>query len=282
MALKLFSKRRKGATVSPEQEESFISHLVELRDRMIKSIIVVLILFGICFYFSGDLMKFLSQPLYEALPKGTKPIFTDQAGAFFTLTKMSFLTALLFSLPWVLYQAWAFVAPGLYDHEKRFALPLIVSSVFFLLVGISFAYAFVLPAAYKFFISFSASTGAETMQDLQKYWDFTLSIFFGFGLTFEVPVVEMLLVKMGMVTTAQLRDARRYVAVGAFVVAAVLTPPDVLSQFMLAIPLILLYELGIFLAGFITAASRAPTEPADPAAGAAAGATADATPPGSA
>jgi sec-independent protein translocase protein TatC len=273
MALNLFSKRRKGAT-TPEQEESFISHLVELRDRMIKSIIVVLILFGICFYFSGDLMKFLSQPLYEALPKGTKPIFTDQAGAFFTLTKMSFLTALLFSLPWVLYQAWAFVAPGLYDHEKRFALPLIISSVFFLVVGIAFAYLFVLPAAYKFFISFSASTGAETLQDLQKYWDFTLSIFFGFGLTFEVPVVEMLLVKLGMVTVQQLREARRYVMVGAFVVAAVLTPPDVLSQFMLAIPLILLYELGIFMAGFITAASRAPNSEPD--------ATPDAAPPGAA
>lgn len=257
MALpKLFS--RKKTDVDPAQDESFISHLVELRDRMIKSLIVVLLLFGVCFYFSGDIMKFLSQPLYQALPEGTRPIFTDQAGAFFTLTKVSFLTALLVSLPWVLYQAWAFVAPGLYEHEKRFALPLIVSSVFFLCVGISFAYFFVLPAAYKFFISFSAQTGAETLQDLQKYWDFTLAIFFGFGLTFEVPVVEMLLVKLGMVTQQQLRDARRYVIVGAFVVAAVLTPPDVLSQFMLAVPLILLYELGIWMSGFITAHSRAP------------------------
>lgn len=251
------------------EEESFISHLVELRDRMIKSLIVVLVLFGVCFYFSGEIMKFLSQPLYQALPAGSKPIFTDQAGAFFTLTKVSFLAALLFALPWVLYQAWAFVAPGLYEHEKRFALPLIFSSVFFLCVGIGFAYLFVLPAAYKFFISFAAQTGAETMQDLQKYWDFTLSIFFGFGLTFEVPVVEMLLVKMGMVTTKQLREARRYVVVGAFVVAAVLTPPDVLSQFMLAVPLVLLYELGIFMAGFVTARSRNPEKAADEAAEAA-------------
>jgi sec-independent protein translocase protein TatC len=156
----------------------------------------------------------------------------------------------------VLYQAWAFVAPGLYEHEKRFALPLILSSVFFLLVGIGFAYLFVLPAAYSFFFSFAAGTGAEVMQDLQKYWDFTLSIFFGFGLTFEVPVVQMLLVKLGMVTTAQLREVRRYVIVGAFIVAAVLTPPDVLSQFMLAIPLILLYELGIYLSGFLKSYSR--------------------------
>ncbi len=263
--------KRNKPEVDPAQDESFVSHLVELRDRMIRSLIVVLILFGVCFYFSGDIMRFLSQPLYQALPPGTKPIFTDQAGAFFTLTKVAFLTALLISLPWVLYQAWAFVAPGLYEHEKRFALPLIVSSVFFMVVGISFAYLFVLPAAYKFFISFSAQTGAETLQDLQKYWDFTLSIFFGFGLTFEVPVVQMLLVKLGMVTTTQLREARRYVIVAAFVVAAVLTPPDVLSQFMLAIPLILLYELGIWMSGFITVRSKEPPasdETAAPAGGA--------------
>ncbi len=243
-----------------DKEESFLSHLVELRDRIIRSLVVVLVLFGVCFYFSGDIMKFLSAPLYQALPAGTRPIFTDQAGAFFTLTKVSFLAALLIALPWVLYQAWAFVAPGLYEHEKRFALPLIVSSVFFLVVGIGFAYLFVLPAAYKFFIKFAAATGAETLQDLQKYWDFTLAIFFGFGITFEVPVVEMLLVKLGMVSVQQLREARRYVIVGAFVVAAVLTPPDVLSQFMLGVPLILLYELGIWLAGFVKARSRAPDE----------------------
>ena len=250
--------RSESKSTDPAQEESFVSHLVELRDRLVKSLIVVLVLFGVCFYFSGDIMKLLSQPLYQSLPAGQKPIFTDQAGAFFPLTKVAFLAALLLSLPWVLYQAWAFVAPGLYEHEKKFALPLIVSSVFFLVVGISFAYFFVLPAAYKFFYAFAADTGADVMQDLQKYWDFTLAIFFGFGLTFEVPVVEMLLVKLGMVTTQQLREARRYVIVGAFVVAAVLTPPDVLSQFMLAIPLIILYELGIWLSGFIASVSKAP------------------------
>ncbi len=274
MTLKDLLGRKKKPDVDPAQDESFVSHLVELRDRMIRSLVVVLILFGVCFYFSGEIMKFLSQPLYQALPAGTRPIFTDQAGAFFTLTKVSFLTALLAALPWVLYQAWAFVAPGLYDHEKRFALPLIVSSVFFMLVGISFAYYFVLPAAYKFFISFSEQTGAETLQDLQKYWDFTLAIFFGFGITFEVPVVEMLLVKLGMVTTQQLREARRYVVVGAFVVAAVLTPPDVLSQFMLAIPLIILYELGIWMSGFIAAVSKAPA-PVDETAAASAGTPTD-------
>jgi sec-independent protein translocase protein TatC len=233
------------------QEESFMSHLVELRDRVVRSLIAVVIAFGVCFYFSNEIMHFLSQPLYQALPPGAKPIVTDQAGFFFTLTKVSFLTAVLISLPVIMHQIWKFVAPGLYEHERRFAFPLIFLTIFFLLLGISFAYAFVLPAAYKFFFSFAAKTGADNLQDLQKYWDFTLSIFFGFGLTFQVPVVQMLLVKVGIVTTEQLREARRYVIVGAFVVAAVLTPPDVLSQFMLAIPLCLLYELGIFLAGFI-------------------------------
>ncbi len=240
------------------EEESLVSHLVELRNRMIKSLAVVLVMFGVCFYFSGEIMRFLSLPLYDALPEGSRPVFTDQAGAFFTLTKLAFLAAVLVSLPWILYQAWAFVAPGLYEHERRFALPLIVSSVFFLVVGISFAYSFVLPAAYKFFIKMSANTGADVLQDLQRYWDFTIAIFFGFGLTFEVPVVQMLLVKVGIVDVSQLRKARRYVVVGAFVVAAVLTPPDVLSQFMLAIPLVILYELGIFLAGFLKAHSRSP------------------------
>jgi sec-independent protein translocase protein TatC len=261
------------------QEESFISHLVELRDRLIKSLILVLIMFGVCFYFSRDIMLFLSLPLYEAMPPGAKPVFLAGEGAFFTLTKVAFLSALLFSLPWVLYQAWAFVAPGLYEHEKRFALPLIMSSVFFLVVGIGFAYMFVLPAAYKFFFSFAEGTGAEIMQDLQKYWDFTLAIFFGFGVAFEVPVVEMLLVKLGMVTQQQLRDVRRYVIVGAFVAAAILTPPDVLSQFMLAIPLILLYELGIYLAGFIKAYSRNP-ESAESDAAKAEPATSDGAAPG--
>lgn len=242
------------------QEESFVSHLVELRDRLIRSLIVLLVLFGVAFYFSGELVQFLAQPLYKAMPPGSQLITTDLAGTFFTLTKVSFMTAVLAGLPFLLYQVWAFVAPGLYEHEKRFAVPLMVSSVFFLLVGIGFAYWFVLPAAYHFFLQFAQAAGTNAMQDIQKYWDFTLAIFFGFGLCFELPVVEMLLVKLGMVTQQQLREARRYVVVGAFVVAAVLTPPDVLSQFMLAIPLILLYELGIVLAGFVKARSRGPSE----------------------
>ena len=250
---------------TPPEEENFISHLTELRDRVIRSLLVILILFGACFYVAPELMKFLAQPLQHALPPGSHAVFIAGEGAFFTLTKMSLLAAVLLSLPWVLYQAWAFVAPGLYAHERRFVGPLIILSVIFLLVGIGFAYSFVLPVAYKFFFSFAEKTGADVMQDLQRYWDFTLSIFFGFGLAFQVPVVEMLMIKLGMVSVDDLRQARRYVLVGAFIVAAVLTPPDVLSQFMLALPLMLLYELGIFLGGFLSAHSQAPEDlPDDP------------------
>lgn len=258
-----FGKKKKMAQSAGD--ESFVSHLVELRDRVIRSLVVILLLFFGCFYVAPELMKFLARPLQEALPAGSHAVFIAGEGAFFTLTKIALLTAVLLSLPWVLYQAWAFVSPGLYAHERRFAGPLIIFSVVFLVVGIAFAYLFVLPVAYKFFFSFAEKTGANVMQDLQRYWDFTLSIFFGFGLAFEVPVVEMLLVKLGIVTVTDLRQARRYVIVGAFVVAAVLTPPDVLSQFMLAVPLMLLYELGIFLGGFLTARSQAPDElPDDP------------------
>lgn len=257
-----FGKKKADATAD---DENFISHLVELRDRVIRSLIVILLLFFACFYVAPDLMKFLARPLQEALPAGSNAVFIAGEGAFFTLTKMALLTAVLLSLPWVLYQAWAFVSPGLYAHEKRFAGPLIVLSVIFLVLGIAFAYFFVLPVAYKFFFSFAEKTGADVMQDLQRYWDFTLSIFFGFGLAFEVPVVVMLMIKLGIVSVEGLREARRYVIVGAFVVAAVLTPPDVLSQFMLAVPLMLLYELGIFLGGFLAARSVAPDDlPDDP------------------
>ena len=250
---------------TPPEEENFISHLTELRDRVIRSLLVILILFGACFYVAPELMKFLAQPLQHALPPGSHAVFIAGEGAFFTLTKMSLLAAVLLSLPWVLYQAWDFVSPGLYAHERRFVGPLIILSVVFLLVGIGFAYSFVLPVAYKFFFSFAEKTGADVKQDLQRYWDFTLSIFFGFGLAFQVPVVEMLMIKLGMVSVDDLRQARRYVLVGAFVVAAVLTPPDVLSQFMLAIPLMLLYELGIFLGGFLSAHSQAHEDlPDDP------------------
>ena len=247
------------------KEEPLMSHLIELRDRLIRALLSILIVFLCLFYWAKDLYALLAQPLLASLPQGGQMIATDVVGIFLVPMKVALMVAFLVALPYVLYQAWAFVSPGLYAHERRFVGPLIILSVVFLLLGIGFAYSFVLPVAYKFFFSFAEKTGADVMQDLQRYWDFTLSIFFGFGLAFQVPVVEMLMIKLGMVSVDDLRQARRYVLVGAFVVAAVLTPPDVLSQFMLAIPLMLLYELGIFLGGFLSAHSQAPEElPDDP------------------
>ena len=241
-----------------DAELSFIEHLTELRNRLLRAVAAVLLVFVVLVPFARHIYAALAQPLLGRLPEGSQLVAIEVAGPFLTPIKMAFFVALLATMPYILYQAWAFVAPGLNEHEKKFALQLTVSSVFFVVVGIGFAYLFVLPAAYRFFFLFASRTGADILQDLQKYWEFTLAIFFGFGLTFQVPVVEMLLVKLGMVSQQQLREARRYVVVGAFIVAAVLTPPDVLSQFMLAVPLILLYELGIFLAGFLTARSRNP------------------------
>lgn len=236
--------------MSEESHPDFFVHLAELRTRLIRILIVVFVFFGICFYFSGSLMRILYFPLYQVLPVGAHLVFLDQLGAFFTITRVSFLAAVLLSLPWILYQVWSFVAPGLYDHEKKFVLPLVFLSVFFLGMGIAFAYWLVLPAAYRFFFAFSASTGVDVLQDLQKYSDFTLAMFFGFGITFEVPVVQILLVKMNLVSIDQLKNSRRYFIVGAFFVGAVITPPDVMSQLMLAIPLCVLYELGLLLSGF--------------------------------
>lgn len=260
MALKWLGNRKSGNAAGTGAgtagDESFLSHLVELRDRMIKSLIVVLILFGVCFYFSGELMRFLSQPLYEALPKGTKPIFTDQAGAFFTLTKMSFLAALLCSLPWVLYQAWAFVAPGLYQNEKRLARPLLWAAVLLFYIGCAFAFFLVLPAVFGFLTAITPA-GVAMMTDISRYLDFVLVIFLAFGLSFEMPVAVVVLVLLGVVTPAQLREFRGYVVVGIFILAAVITPPDVVSQLMLAIPMCLLYELGILVSSVLRPARAA-------------------------
>jgi len=229
------------------EEESLVSHLVELRNRMIKSLAVVLVMFGVCFYFSGEIMRFLSLPLYDALPEGSRPVFTDQAGAFFTLTKLAFLAAVLVSLPWILYQAWAFVAPGLYRREKRLALPLLVSAVLLFYLGCAFAFFLVLPAVFGFLTAITPD-GVAMMTDINAYLNFVLVIFLAFGISFELPVALVILAVMGWVTPAQLREWRGYAVVGMFVLAAIITPPDVVSQLMLAIPLCLLYEAGIIAA----------------------------------
>ena len=232
-------------------EESFLSHLLELRDRLIRAILAVLVIFVCLFPWAKELYAILAQPLLASLPKGGQMIATDVVGVFLVPMKVTMMVAFLAALPMVLYQVWAFVAPGLYAHEKKLMLPLVVASVLLFVAGMSFAYFLVFPTIFVFMASV-APEGVAWMTDIDKYLSFVLSTFLAFGITFEVPVVVIVLVRMGMVSIAKLKEIRPYVIVGAFVIGAIFTPPDVVSQIMLAVPLWLLYELGIIMARFVT------------------------------
>ena len=229
-------------------EESFLTHLFELRDRVMKAGIAVLIAFLGLVYWAPEIFHLLAKPLMDVFPKGTHMIVTDVTGSFFVPIKVTFVVAFVAALPVVLYQLWAFVAPGLYQHEKKLILPLVVSTYSLFLVGMSFAYFMVFPTVFAFMVHYNAPLGAEMSTDIDKYLSFAMTTFLTFGVTFEVPVVVVILVKLGMVKLAKLREIRPYVVVGAFVVAAVVTPPDILSQLLLAVPLCLLYELGLLVA----------------------------------
>lgn len=231
-------------------QDTFISHLVELRDRLIRAVIAVMVVFLGLFNWARDIYTLLAAPMLAALPQGGQMIATDVVGAFFVPMKVTLMVSFLIALPYVLYQAWAFVAPGLYVHEKKLVLPLIVASVFLFFAGMTFAYFIVFPTVFGFINAF-APEGVAVMTDIDKYLSFVLSTFLAFGITFEVPVIVIVLVKVGLVSVEKLREIRPYVVVGAFIVGAIFTPPDVLSQFMLAVPLWLLYELGIILASII-------------------------------
>jgi len=230
-------------------QETFISHLVELRDRLLRAIIAVVVVLVCLFPWAKDIYALLAAPLLKALPAGATMIATDVTGTFLVPLKVTLMAAFLLALPYVLWQMWAFVAPGLYHHEKKLALPVIVSSFVFFLIGMSFAYFVVFPVAFGFFASY-APAGVQMMTDIDKYLSFVLTMFIAFGVTFEVPVIVLVLVRLRMVTIEKLKAIRSYVIVGAFVVGAVFTPPDVVSQLLLAVPLWLLYELGILLARF--------------------------------
>lgn len=232
-------------------QETFLSHLIELRTRLLHSVIAILVVVVALFPFAKDIYALLAQPLLQVLPQGATMIATDVTGTFLVPLKVTLMAAFLIALPYVLWQAWAFVAPGLYQHEKRLALPVIFSSVVFFAIGMAFAYFAVFPVAFGFFAGYTP-VGVQMMTDIDKYLSFVLTMFLAFGLTFETPVVVIVLVRMGVVSLEKLRAARSYVIVGAFVIAAVVTPPDVVSQFMLAMPLWLLYELGLFLARFVS------------------------------
>jgi sec-independent protein translocase protein TatC len=232
-------------------EGTLISHLLELRDRLLRALIGVGIALGPCVYYSNDLFTFLAQPLLAKLPKGGSLIATGVMSPFTTPFKLSFFVALFLAMPYVIYQVWAFVAPGLYRHERRFAVPLLVSSILLFYVGMAFAYYFVFPVMFQFFAS-TTPKGVAIMTDINNYLDFVLTMFFCFGLAFEVPVAVVLLVLMGLVRVEKLREYRGYVLVGIFILAALLTPPDAISQCSLAIPMYLLYEGGILMARLLS------------------------------
>lgn len=232
------------------QEESFISHLVELRDRLIRALIAIGVVFVPTAFFARELYAVLAAPLLATLPAGGQMIATDVVGVFLVPMKVALMVSFLVALPYVLYQVWGFVAPGLYAHEKRLAIPTVAASVVLFFIGMAFAYFAFFPMVFGFMSKF-APEGVAWMTDIEKYLSFVLTMFLAFGVTFEVPIIVIVLTRLGIVSVETLREWRSYVIVGAFVVAAVFTPPDVISQFMMAIPLWLLYELGIFLAAWM-------------------------------
>ncbi len=238
-------------TPDTEPSESFISHLIELRNRLLRALIAVGLVFVCLFPFASDLYAALAHPLLAVLPKGGQMIATDVTTPFFVPMKVAMMAALLVALPYVLYQIWSFIAPGLYAHEKRLIAPLVVASSVLFLCGMAFAYFVVFPVVFGFITS-TAPKGVAVMTDINKYLDFVLTMFVAFGITFEVPVAVVVLVRMGVISIAKLKEIRPYVIVGAFVIGAIFTPPDVVSQTMLALPLWLLYETGIIVASMVS------------------------------
>ena len=231
-------------------EGTLISHLLELRTRLLHAVVAVAIAFVPLAFFSNRLFTLIARPLIDKLPEGASLIATSVVSPFMTPLKLSLMAALFVAMPYVLYQVWAFVAPGLYRHEKRFALPLFLSSVVLFYVGVAFAYYVVFPLMFAF-LATTTPEGVRMMTDMASYLDFALLLFFAFGVAFEMPVATVLLVATGLVSVEKLRKNRGYVLLGIFVVAAFLTPPDAISQTFMAVPMYVLYELGIVLAVFL-------------------------------
>lgn len=246
----------------PGVPDSFISHLIELRSRLVKASFGVLIVFGLLFLVwpgPSAIYDILARPMMASLPAGATMIATGIVTPFLVPMKVTLLVAFILALPWVLYQVWAFIAPGLYTHEKKLIAPLVISSSLLFIAGVAFCYFLVFGQVFKFIGEFAPKSIA-VMPDIENYFDFVITMCVAFGMTFEVPVVVVVLVRMGLVSVDKLRSVRPYVIVGAFVVAAIVTPPDVMSQLFLAIPLCLLYEVGLLLAPMFVRATRAPEE----------------------
>ncbi len=244
-------------------EETFISHLVELRDRLVKATIGIAIVCAALMLWPGPahIYDIIAQPMIASLPVGSKMIATGVISPFLVPMKVTLVLSIILALPWVFYQMWAFIAPGLYQHEKRLVLPLVVSSSLLFMSGVAFCYFFVFGRVFKFISDFSPASIAVT-PDIENYLDFVMSMCLAFGATFEVPVVVVILVRMGIVSVAKLKEIRPYVIVGAFVIAAIVTPPDIVSQFALALPMWILFELGLLVAPAFVRATQAPEEPA--------------------
>ncbi|MFC3034283.1 twin-arginine translocase subunit TatC [Pseudoalteromonas fenneropenaei] len=237
--------------MSEQHTSGFIGHLIELRDRLIRALLSILIVFIALVYFANDIYTFIADPLVAKLPAHSTMIATDVTAPFFAPFKLTLFVSLFLAVPFILHQIWSFIAPGLYQHEKRMLLPVLAASIILFYSGIAFCYYVVMPIILGFF----TSVGPDMMTlspDISSYLDFILKMFFAFGVAFEIPVAIMLLCWSGMTTTQSLREKRPYIVVGAFVVAMFLTPPDVLSQTLLAVPMLLLFELGLILAAFYT------------------------------
>ncbi|MDB5799125.1 MAG: Sec-independent protein translocase subunit [Rhodocyclales bacterium] len=239
-------------------EDSFLSHLIELRNRLIRAVAAIVVVFLCLMPWASDIYDLLASPMLQSLPEGTKMIATGVITPFFVPVKITLMAAFIIALPVVLYQAWAFVAPGLYAHERRFALPMVMGGTALFITGMAFCYFFVFRTVFHFIASY-APKSITVAPDIEQYLSFVMTMFIAFGVTFEVPIVVLLLVKTGLVTVKQLREARRYVIVGAFVVAAVVTPPDVTSQVMLALPMCVLYEVGVLIAAVMVRRQAAGT-----------------------
>lgn len=235
--------------LSDDTEQPLIYHLIELRDRLLRVVLVVGVVFIALVPFSNNLFTLLSGPLMAHLPDDSSMIAIEVASPFLIPFKLTLFLALFISIPYVLYQLWSFVAPGLYKHERRLAVPLLVSSTALFYTGAAFAYFVVFPLVFAFFTG-TAPEGVSVMTDISRYLDFVLTLFFAFGAAFEVPVFTVLLVWTGMATQESLRQKRPYIIVGAFVIGMLLTPPDIISQTLLAVPVWLLFELGVYFSGW--------------------------------
>ncbi|MDI1299145.1 twin-arginine translocase subunit TatC [Methylotenera sp.] len=236
--------------------DNFISHLIELRDRLLRIVLGFIVVFIGFFPFANKIYALLAAPLLSKLPAGGQMIATAVTTPFFVPMKVAMMAAFIVSLPHTMYQVWSFIAPGLYSHEKKFMIPMIIASSLLFLSGMAFAYFAVFPVVFGFIVG-SAPKGVAVMTDISNYLDFVLTLFFAFGLAFQVPIAVVMTVRFGWLTVAQLKEARGYVVVAAFIIGAIFTPPDIISQFMLAMPIWMLFELGLIVASFT---KQAPTQ----------------------